>query len=282
MATSTRKSLLIYLVLAYGLTWLIAVPIALSKHDLMPWKIPQEWHFFAQIGPMLAAFVTTWIIAGRPGVRELGRRMMSWGAGWRWLIVAIVSPVALFLLSASVARIIDGEWVNLRDLGRVDGLPYLGVLVVPLWILTNGVGEEVGWRGFFLPHLQQRHSALVATLILSVFWAFWHLPAFFYRESYQEMGLAGAPGFFMGLFSGAILLTWLYNSSDGGLLPVMIWHGLFNVFTASEAGQGTVAAVMSAGVMIWAVVLVFTMRPANLSREEKQTMSSDDMRYVRG
>ncbi len=68
MATSTRKSLLIYLVLAYGLTWLIAVPIALSKHDLMSWKIPPGWHFFAQIGPMLAAFVTTWIVVGRPKV----------------------------------------------------------------------------------------------------------------------------------------------------------------------------------------------------------------------
>jgi hypothetical protein len=108
-STATRRSLWIYLALAYGLTWVIAVPVALSKHDLLPWKIPPSWHFIAQVGPMLAAFIVTWFVAGRPGVLDLGTRMLRWDCGWRWLIVAIVSPVGLFIVSATIARMIDGE-----------------------------------------------------------------------------------------------------------------------------------------------------------------------------
>jgi membrane protease YdiL (CAAX protease family) len=36
----------------------------------------------------------------------------------------------------------------------------------------SALGEETGWRGFALPHLQGGHGALVAALILGPIWAF--------------------------------------------------------------------------------------------------------------
>jgi uncharacterized protein len=128
------------------------------------------------------------------------------------------------------------------------------------------VGEELGWRGFALPRLQQGRGALAATLLLGVVWAGWHLPAFFYLPNFRAMGLAGAPGFALGVLAGAVLLTWLYNSTGGSLLAVILWHGMFNVFTASQAGQGTVAMVMSIAVMVWAVAALALAGPARLSR----------------
>jgi hypothetical protein len=41
--------------------------------------------------------------------------------------------------------------------------------------------------------------------------------------------------------------------------------------TASAAGQGTVAMIMSIVVMIWAILIVVLFKPASLSRAPKQT-----------
>jgi hypothetical protein len=99
-----------------------------------------------------------------------------------------------------------------------------------------------------------------------VVWAGWHLPAFFYLPNYRAMGVAVVPGFALGVVAGAILLTWLYNSTGGSLLAVILWHGVFNVFTASKGGQGTPAMVMSIAVIVWAVAVLALTGPARLSR----------------
>ena len=129
-------------------------------------------------------------------------------------------------------------------------------MALPLWVLTFGIGEETGWRGFALPRLQESHSPLGATIILWVFWALWHLPLFFY--SYEVSIL---PGFLIGLLAGAINFTWLYNSTDGSILLVALWHGTFNFTTAcSSCKTGLSAAVISTLVMVWAVAIVLFYR----------------------
>ena len=82
--------------------------------------------------------------------------------------------------------------------------------------------------------------------------------------------LAILAGWFFGLIAGAIVFTWLYNSAAGSILIIAVWHGTFNFITASPAGEGLIAAILSTIVMVWAVVIVFLFKPANLSHAEKQ------------
>ena len=93
-------------------------------------------------------------------------------------------------------------------------------------VLTSGIGEEFGWRGFALHRLQRTHSAVTSSLLVAIAWAGWHLPLFFYIPSYTAMGVRVLPGFFLGLFAGSIVLTWLYNSSGGSVLAAALWHAL--------------------------------------------------------
>lgn len=278
MRTTQRSSvahrfpLLLYFGLAYAITWSIAAPLAIAAQNVVDLQLPQAIHYLAQIGPAVAAIIVTALTEGSAGLRDLGGRVVKWRVGAKWILISAGSPIALFIVAAVAARIVDGEWINVWDLGKVNFLPSIGPAALLMWFVTNGLGEEIGWRGFALPRLQEHHRALTATLILAVVWAAWHIPAFFYVPTYREMGASGAPGFFFGILSGAILLTWLYNSTGGSILMVAIWHGMFNFFTASSAGHGTVAMVISIEVMIWAVALVLLDRPANLATCPRQTI----------
>ena len=267
---SRRHPILSYFLVAYAITWSMVVPIALGSQHVVDFQLPRAIHYLAVMGPAISALVVTWLIGGKPGLREIGRRVVRWRVGRKWLLISIGSPIALFAVAAAITRIVDGSWVNLWDLGKVNFLPALGPGALVLWFISNGLGEEIGWRGFALPRLQEHHGALTSTLILALLWAGWHTPFFFYLPTYREMGIAGAPGFFFSLVAGAILLTWLYNGSGGSILMVAIWHGMFNFFSASSATSATLATVFSIEVMIVAVVLVILDRPLNLSVRPRQ------------
>lgn len=156
-------------------------------------------------------------------------------------------------------------------------LPNLGLAAWPFWVLTSGIGEETGWRGFALPRLQRKHGALTATLILSVFWVGWHVPQFFYLPTLAAIGISGFAGFAFSIAAGAILFTWLFNSTRGSILAVVLWHGGFNFITASKAGAGTAVMNMSILVMVWASVIVVALGWGRLARVERQPHKGSDI-----
>jgi hypothetical protein len=102
-----------------------------------------------------------------------------------------------------------------------------------------------------------------ATHILAAFWGVWHVPAFFEDGSLMSMGPVQVFGWAAGLWMGAVFLTWLYNSSTGSLLVVVLWHGLFNLFAASEAPD-IVPAVLTMGVIVIAIFAIHRAGPREL------------------
>jgi membrane protease YdiL (CAAX protease family) len=261
-----------FFVLAYVISWAFEIPLVAVKQGWIQLQIPFAIHYLAAFGPMLSALIVTTIVEGSSGMRDLFSGLFKWRIGWRWILFSVLAPLALFALAAVAMVVAGAKWPNLSLLGEVDYLPYLGIGgAIVLWLLTYGMGEELGWRGFALPRLQKNNSALGATLILAVCWAFWHLPAFFYQDTYMVMGLvAGLPMFLLSIIGAAIVFTWLYNSSCGSLLPVILFHALFDLLSVSKAGGGSTAAIMSAVPMIWAVIVVMLFKPPNLSHEDRQ------------
>jgi uncharacterized protein len=262
LSRSTRN-LVAYFGLAYAISWAIGVPLALGKQGILQPVFPLWMHYFVAFGPMLSALIVTFATQGQVGLKELGKRVLMWNVRPIWWFVAI-SPLMIGFVVALILNLATNNQVTLSDLGQVNFLPPLGIGAWLLWICTFGIGEEVGWRGYALPRLQQGRSALAATMILAVLWALWHLPQFFYL-----FDPAIAFGWVIGLFAGAIVFTWLFNSSGSSILILAVWHGCFNFISATDAGNGILAAVVSTIVMVWAVVIVVVFKPKNLSHREK-------------
>jgi membrane protease YdiL (CAAX protease family) len=257
-----QHSLAAYYLLAYACSWIIALPLALQTQGILSTHLPLSLHYLTAFGPAVAAAIVQRL------VREPQEHPKAAGSAKNrvtWVAIGFVSPLLLFGFAQLCARILGQPAASWTELGQVNFLPDLGLGAWLLWFLTNGWGEEVGWRGFALPHLQHRHSALVSSVLVSGAWAGWHLPAFFYLPSYLALGWRLVPGFFLGILAGAIILTWLYNSSGGSLLAVVLWHASFNFVSASPNVKGLTAAIISTLVMVWALLALWRFGPATLA-----------------
>jgi membrane protease YdiL (CAAX protease family) len=266
-----RHSLLLYFALTYAISWGIWMPIVLSAQGLVNWPVPFALYYLGSFGPMLAALIVTGLTEGQAGIRKLLGGLLKWRVELRYYVFAVFAPVGLFALAVAVNRVLTGDWPDLRLLGQIDYMPYLGIPgVLLLWFLTYGLGEETGWRGFSLPRLQRDRPAANAAVILGVLWAGWHLPAFFFRDTYIEMGLVGFPMLAVSVVFASVVFTWLYNSTRGSLPIAILFHIFFNWLSVSEAGGQFVAFMMTAPLIAWAIFVVRRYQPENAAPVIKQ------------
>ena len=96
-------------------------------------------------------------------------------------------------------------------------------------LLPNGLSEELGWRGFALPRLQSRLSPLAASLVLWVFWAVWHAPAYFGAFAAQSLEDTLVEWAFM--LPVTIVFTWFYNRARGSVAVTVLLHPAMNTAT---------------------------------------------------
>lgn len=263
------KELSIFFLLAYALSWLLWSPLWLPFLGLKTEAFLPYQHGLGGLGPMLAAFLTTAIFNRKPGLRLLWKSLFQWKP-LVWLLVAVFLPFIFALLAAVIARFSDSAFPDFSKMGTSGEFPELGIGGFLFYnIFFFGYGEEVGWRGFALPRLQEKYSALVATLILSVFWAAWHLPLFAYRPGYVSMDMAGAAGWFFSIVAGGLLFTWLFNSSRGSLLVCAFFHGLTDVVFLCDYGNGRIMQYIGMLVTLWGVAVLGIWGWRNLAKGER-------------
>lgn len=267
-----RHTLAAYFTLAFLFSWAIYLPLVFVHQGWLGVNVPYWIHYLASFGPALAAILMTVLTSGWQGLRELNNRIVCWRVPWQYAAFAFSSNILIFILCLPVMRLVNGERPDLRLLGEVNYLPYLGLWVLPLWLFTFGFGEEIGWRGFALPRLQKQLPVLSATLVLGVLWILWHVPTFFYHLTYTGMGWNMLPAFTIGVLSGAVLFTWLYNGSGGSVMIVAVWHGLFDLFTASKAGGDFIPMVLSIAVIFWAAFVLIINKPWGFRFQRKQVV----------
>ena len=249
------KALIAFFALTYALSWSWGIPLAVT-HLVVRRGDGWPTHYPMLLGPAIAAVVVTAWTMGRPGVRDLLARIVRWRVPLRWWLAAL-SPAAFLGIALIAVRVTGKALPRLADFGRFSGLPAIGLVGVVLLITFVGaLGEETGWRGYALPQLQRRFSPLASSFVLAVAWFVWHLPQFFVIATYRDSSPVQYVGMFLGLLCGAVVLTWLYNRSGGSILLVIVWHGLYNVASGTQAATGMLAAVVSTLVMVQGVTLI--------------------------
>lgn len=255
------------LLLMFALTW----PLDLARAGVLPFQVPYAVYLFLGWGFVFAALIMTGLTLGRPAVVGLLRRYLIWRVGWRWYLVAFLLYPAIFLSAVTLdaLRIATPVDFSATLAGAFFGPSSNLLLFVLPFFLFEAVsnGEEIGWRGYVLPRLLARHSALRASLILGLIWGIWHLP------KYLGPGSGPFALFMVKTFGDAILYTWLYNNTRGSLLLTTILHAAGNTAgfflpMANTLSGDNIGALVIAVVLISLIAVVVTVHagPERLSR----------------
>jgi membrane protease YdiL (CAAX protease family) len=229
-----RHPLVAFFVLAFAISWSTVFPLALSRNvgvGLLPYDLPDAvttalYLVASFIGPSLAAVIVLATTEGRPGVTRLLKRCVQWRVQPRWYVVALSANLLIWLLSYSALigpRLFTAA-VQHWPLLFTTFLPY-----VAFGILIPSIAEEPGWRGFALPHLQQRYGPLAASLLLGLLHGLWHIPAL--MSLLGPTPLANYPPFMLTAMMTAVLYTWVYNHTAGSVLLAMLFHAAGNAAT---------------------------------------------------
>jgi membrane protease YdiL (CAAX protease family) len=235
--TTTRnrspiREIATYLSITYG----VALAIALALPDA---NINKLLSIFA---PTIAVCVITFTMFGK------GERRSLWGTlglrrvGFRTWPAALLLPFLLCGGAYGAALVIGaGDWVG-ADVSLAAVPDWIINLVVSLAIMTVVIlGEEIGWRGFMLPRVQELTSRRRAAVVTGFAHGLFHLPLICIASTYDTGGSRwiAAPAAVAVITAGGVFYAWLRDRS-GSIWPVAIGHNAVN--TVFDIGASLVVA----------------------------------------
>jgi uncharacterized protein len=269
-----------FLIMVYTVNCAVALVPVLRRRDILPFDLAPYDSLGHILGVALPAFIVVAAMHGRAGVRDLARRSLRWRVGVRWYLIALLGVPVATVMCASVT-------FGLAPLNAlVEKWRLLLTVVLPqmmLLILFFNVAEEVGWTGFLQARLQDRHGPLKASVIVTLPFALYHLPAWMVEF---ELGLAQLHLALLltGVFGisqlfGRVIIMWLYNSTGYSVLLVGMFHSSFNVTTSTFGPfiPREMSFLLAAGVVAVGAVLIAVFTKGRLSYEPNRAPQPADV-----
>jgi membrane protease YdiL (CAAX protease family) len=262
-----RHPIITFFVLTYVFTWAIESPLVFLTDSVTATQ-GLVLVILASNVPSAVAIVLTAIVLGRGALRKLLARLLIWRVSPFWYLVVFLGPVALTGGVVLLNSLMGGPALSL-GMTLVGATIFFAFSVVP----GSALGEEIGWRGYVLPRLQSRMSALSAALLIAPIWGLWHLPLWLTGDPVKTPTFYVA--FFAAVFPMSVLLTWVYNSTGGSLLMVVILHATVNLpvtLVIDDLGtRGRVPSLLYFGLLVVAaIVVVMVAGPTHLSRKHRK------------
>lgn len=220
-----KHEIVIYLIVTFLFTWIFwSISFVSSKQIVNG--------FFRILGafmPSVMSMIFTNYFYGRKGIKELLKKLTIWKVNPTFYVFALFYTVASIYIPVFICTITGVNYkIHIND--QLYGFYRSNPLIILAYFLAvvffgGPFGEEIGWRGFVLPKLKKKFNSLISSIILGVIWACWHLPLFFvHAEGYNISFIT----YIIETIWLTIIITWLYNNTEGSLLIIILFHGVDN------------------------------------------------------
>lgn len=238
------REVLAFVALAFGLAWLIALPLWLDERGL---KAPYAVVLLVGMmgAPSLAVLVVRQLFRP-PDLKEILALRSGERAAGVWLLAG-AAPLLVVLASLALAALFGVYELDLRELSNLRklleeagagdvldkmsihtlaALIVVGALVGGVMNLPPALGEELGWRGYLLPRLLPLGTGR-AIVVSGVVWGLWHAPVMLLGYNYPDHPGVGFLVFCVPTVLMGALLSWLRFASDS-VFPAALGHGAIN------------------------------------------------------
>lgn len=232
---SEAKRLVIFLLLAFGITWIPAIILnkTIGYHGWFEtYKVP----------------VFSWIIGFGPALANIITRKIT-GEGWRgsllhlnlkgnlkYYIFALagMSVIGIFQGILATLTIGGGDWSDWgKDLepAKIFSTLLTVFSTAPL-MAFNTFGEEFGWRGYMNQKMKPLFGTVGTVLIGGVIWGMWHaeltVEGHNFGTDYPGYPYMGFLCMCVSCTSLGIILMWL-TEKTGSIYPAAIMHAMNNL-----------------------------------------------------
>jgi hypothetical protein len=104
-----------------------------------------------------------------------------------------------------------------------------------------------------------KDNAMMASVVLGLLWAAWHLPLFWTDSS--ALADSSVWVLFARLPAAAVIYTWLFRHTRGSVLAMALFHGAFNLFAFAPppSAESMVPALTSLGLSWFIAVTLITL-----------------------
>jgi uncharacterized protein len=268
-----------YLVLVFSL----AIGVAVAMPDANINKL------LSALLPVTGVIIITFAVTPRGKRRELWASFGLTRSGKRMWPMAILVPMALAASAYAVAVVLGVA--DLRDIDPTSSgvASWTLNLVVSLAFMTVlFLGEEIGWRGYLLPRIQQLTSRRRAALVTGFIHGMFHLPLILIATTYDAHGARWivAPMVVATITMGGVFYAYLWDMT-GTVWPVAMAHASVNfmfglgasavvassqddlAYVAGESGLATFAVVAVAASLFLARAKVWRTDNGAAAKEER-------------
>lgn len=217
-ASSKRSALKFFL-----LVFIISAPFFLIG-SIAEQKLPLPFNLpvgaLVLVCPITVALILVYRENGSDGAKQLLKRSFDYKR-----IKSKIWYVPIFFLMPGIIVL---EYGLMKLMGTPVPNFQFPVLMLPVFFalfFIGAIGEEMGWTGYATDPLQDRWTALEASLILGTVWAIWHVTPFV-QAQYAPIWVFWKSASTVLL---RVLIVWIYNNTGKSLFAAIAFHAMANV-----------------------------------------------------
>ncbi|WP_346857321.1 type II CAAX endopeptidase family protein [uncultured Draconibacterium sp.] len=189
--------------------------------------------------PAIAAMITLKLKG-----RSISSLNWNWG-NWKYIRFSYFVPalygiityvfIWIFGLGKLANKEAITEWAKELGLTGIGTLNPTAIIIIAVILLgtveviraaATTLGEEIGWRGFFIYELRKVLPFTGVALFSGIVWATWHWPVIVYYGDNVILELAS---FYVVIVSMSFIMTY-YTFKSKSLWPAVLFHAVSNVY----------------------------------------------------